>query len=103
MVCNYNLVYNYPMQTKPQIEQARDIIRKNPHLIWYSKNYDGFEERTIFEHVLNYGQWEDVQELVRIYGFKESLKVLKELTKGPRQNLYPQVSHYFNLYFSQYA
>lgn len=91
------------MQNKSKIEQARDIIRKNPHLIWYSKNYDGFSERTIFEHVLNYGDWDNVQELVRIYGFKECLKILKELTSGKRQNLYPQVNHYFNLYFSNYA
>lgn len=91
------------MQNKPQIEQARDIIRKKPHLIWYSKNYDGFTEKTIFEHVLNYGEWEDVQELVKIYGFKSCLTILKELTKGPRQNLYPQVRHYFNLYFTNYA
>ena len=92
------------MQNKSQIEQARDIIRENPHLIWYSKNYDGFSERTIFEHVLNYGQWEDVQELVRIYGFKGCLNILLEIiTKYKRNNLRKEVISYYPAYFKAHA
>jgi len=91
------------MQNKSQIERARDIIRHKPHLIWYSDNYDGFSERTIFEHVLNYGEWEDVQELVKIYGFEGCYNLFKDLVKGARQNLYPQVAHYFNLYFLKHV
>jgi len=92
------------MKGKPKIEQARDIIRKNPHLIWYSKNYDGFTEKTIFEHVLNYGQWKDVQELVRIYGFKECLSILSEMiTKHKRNNLRKEVINYYSAYFKSHA
>jgi len=92
------------MQNKSQIEQARDIIRKKPHLIWYSKNYDGFEERTIFEHVLNYGEWEDVQELVKIYGYKGCLTILKNIIKMyKRNNLRQEVLSYYPKYFQAHA
>ncbi len=92
------------MQNKSQIEQARDIIRKKPHLIWYSKNYDGFTEKTIFEHVLNYGEWEDVQELVRIYGFKACNEILEEMvTKYKRNNLRKEVISFYPMYFKAHA
>ena len=91
------------MKNNSKIELARNIIRKKPHLIWYSKNYDGFTEKTIFEHVLNYGEWDDVQELVRIYGYDKCYKIFQELTKELRQNLYPQVKHFYNLYFSSHV
>jgi len=92
------------MQNKSQIERARDIIRHKPHLIWYSDNYDGFSERTIFEHVLNYGEWEDVQELVKIYGFEGCYKIVVEMIlKYKRNNLRKEVVSFYPKYFKAHA
>lgn len=83
--------------------ELRDFIAARPHLIWYSKNYDRLEEGSIVEHVLNYGTWDDVQELIRIVGIERTANIFRTDAFRQRTNYRKQVRNYFKLYFDKYA
>jgi len=82
------------------------FIKARPYLVWYVKNLDGLPEESIIEHVLNYGDWNDVQEMIKILGMKKTARIFREKStpdKFGRQNYRPEIRHYFQLYFNKYA
>lgn len=83
----------------------RDFIAARPHLIWYSKDYDRMDEAAIVEATLNYGNWNDVQKLFRIIGIENAARAFRKqmVTGRQRGNYYPDVAHYFTLYFDKHA
>lgn len=85
--------------------ELRDFIAKRPHLIWYSKDYDNLSEESIVEHVLNYGDWDDFQEMTRIMGIKRAAEVFRAqmVVRRQRGNYYPEVARFFALYFDTHA
>jgi len=93
--------YNVQMATGA----LRDFIAARPHLIWYSKNYDSLDEVPIVEHTLNYGDWDDVQALIRILGMNKVAQIFRKQMSTGRQrgNYYPEVARYFTLYFDTHA
>ena len=52
--------------------EIQEFIKKRPHLIWYVKDYEHLGEESIVEHVLNYGDWNDFQEMIRIMGIERA-------------------------------
>lgn len=86
----------------------REFIEKRPHLFWYIKKEDlkDLTENSIVEHVLNYGSWKDVQEMIKLFGLRETAGIFRERSKPDkfgRQNYRPEIKNYFNLYFEKYA
>ena len=80
-----------------------EYIKKRPYLIWYTKNYEGLSTESIVEAALNYGDWDDVQKLIKILGIKRTAAIFRKKSKQKRCNYEPKVKHYFQLYFSKYA
>ncbi len=83
-----------------------DFIKKRKYLIWWVKDYDKLNAESIVEATLNYGDWDDVQALIKIMGIKEVARIFRAKSKPSpmgRQNYRPEVKHYFNLYFNKYA
>ena len=82
------------------------FIKKRPYLVWYVKDLNKLDEASIVEHVLNYGDWDDVQGMIKILGMKKTAKIFREKsTPSPmgRQNYRPEIVHYFNLYFNKHV
>lgn len=83
---------------------TKEFIKKRPHLIWSTRDFDSLSDEPIVEAVLNYGNWEDVQTLFNILGIKKAAKIFKEQTrKNRRVNYRPEVVNYFKQYFKKYA
>ncbi|MCK5510861.1 hypothetical protein KAI65_04975 [Candidatus Parcubacteria bacterium] len=82
-----------------------DFIKKRKHLIWYVKNYDRLDAESIVEATLNYGDWDDVQTLIKIIGIKKMAKIFRKQInlRWGRCNYSPEVKNYFTLYFKKYA
>lgn len=83
-----------------------EFIRKRPHLIWYTRSYNELSAESIVEAVLNYGDWNDVQTLIKILGVKRLAKIFKEKSKKSkigRCNYRPEIKNYFSLYFKKHA
>lgn len=81
----------------------QDIIRKKPYLTWYTKNYDSLDENAIVEAVLNYGDWDDVQKIIKILGIKKVAKIFRKQISGFRTNYDDKTKNYFKLYFNKYS
>ena len=96
------ICYNYSMKS----DKIHQFIKKRPYLIWYVKNLDGLDEASIVEHVLNYGDWDDVQEMIKILGMKKTAEIFREKSipsKMGRQNYRPEIIRFFNLYFNKHV
>ena len=82
-----------------------DFIKKRKYLIWYVKDYDALDDEAVVEATLNYGDWDDVQTLIKIIGIKRMAKIFKKQTtfKSGRCNYDKSIVNYFKLYFDKYA
>ena len=76
------------------------IPQEDPSLIWYTKNTPNLSDESVLEHVLNYGTWKQVQEVVGIKGLKGTVDLYHLLVNKPRSNIKPRIKYYFDLYFS---
>ena len=83
-----------------------DFVRKRKHLFWSTKNYDGLSNGAVIEAVLNYGDMNDVRELISLLGMQDVAQIFRHKStpdKFGRQNYRPEIRHYFNLYFNKHA
>ncbi|MDO8655530.1 MAG: hypothetical protein Q7R48_03960 [bacterium] len=80
-----------------------DFVKKRKHLFWSTKNYDGLSNAAVVEGVLNYGDMDDVRELLSFMGIQEVAKTFRENTNRARVNYDPKIVNYFKLYFQKYA
>ncbi|PIZ65725.1 hypothetical protein CO051_06200 [Candidatus Roizmanbacteria bacterium CG_4_9_14_0_2_um_filter_39_13] len=76
------------------------IIQEDPSLIWYVRKHSHISDMSILEHILNYGNWKQVQEAIKILGMKDTVQLYTSLANKRRSNLMPRVKHYFDLYFA---
>lgn len=86
-----------------QINSIHDLISQKPYLAWYVKDVSQLSAQSILEHVLNYGSWEDVQTFIQLYGIKQTAQLFEQLHTSTRQNLLPEINHYFRLYFAAHV
>ncbi|MBU4351214.1 hypothetical protein L6250_03715 [Candidatus Parcubacteria bacterium] len=83
-----------------------DFVKKRKYLFWSTKNYDGLSNEAVVEGVLNYGDMNDVRELIALLGMQEVAKIFRDKSipsKVGRQNYRPEIIHYFNLYFNKHV
>jgi len=80
-----------------------DIIKNKPYLAWDIKNPEELSEQSVLEHVLNYGNWENVQEFIKIKGIRETAELFKQSLQKKRSNYAPEIKSYFIRYFNHYA
>ena len=85
--------------------KAQEYIKKHPYLIWWVKQYDKLNDEAIVEAVLNYGDWDDVQSIIKTLGIKKVAAIFRDQTnpKRMRCNYYKLTKNYFTLYFNRYA
>ena len=81
-----------------------DFVRKRKYLFWSTKNYDGLSSGAVVEAILNYGDMNDVRELIDLLGIKEVARVFHDnTTNRARINYDPKIVNYFSLFFNKYA
>ena len=90
------LCYNQSME-------IRNFVQKKPYLFWYIRDLDNLSEEAIVEVVLNFGNWQDTQELIEILGIKKTASIFRKKIAGKRNNYRPEIKNYFELYFKKYA
>ncbi len=79
------------------------IFKNKPYLVWYIKDKTSLSEKSMLEHILNYGDWDDVIEAEKILGLSRMKALFNEITSQKRINLKPKTINYFEKYFSKYA
>ena len=81
----------------------QEFIKKRPYLVWYVKDSSKLNDESIVEHTLNYGNWNDVQEAIKILGIKKTADIFNKQINQRRVNYDAKILNYFKLYFSKYA
>lgn len=76
------------------------IIKNKPYLAWYIKDPDKLSEESVLEHVLNYGNWDDVQQFIKLKGLIGTAKLFNKSLEGKRTNYSPAIKSYFYRYFN---
>jgi hypothetical protein len=86
-------------------DAIHDFIVARKHLVWYVKDHRALNEEAIVEATLNYGNWDDVQKLIEILGIARVALIFRKqmMTGRQRGNYYPDVAHYFTLYFNKHV
>ncbi len=87
-------------------EKLQEFIKERKYLIWWVKDHSKLNLESIVEATLNYGDWDDVQKLIKIMGIENVASIFWENSKPTaigRQNYRPEIKHYFHLYFQKYA
>ncbi len=82
------------------------FLKSKPYLLWYVKDKSNVSPEAAVEAVLNYGDWDDTQKIIKILGMKKVAKIFKEKSKKSkvgRTNYRPEIINYFDLYFKKYA
>ena len=80
-----------------------DFVKQRKYLFWSTKNYDGLSKEAVVEGILNYGDMNDVRELISLLGMQEVAKIFHENTNRARVNYDKKIVHYFSLFFKKYA
>jgi len=79
---------------------VNSIIKNKPYLAWYVKDPENLSEESVLEHVLNYGNWDDVQQFIKIKGKDKTTILFKKTLTNKRTNYQPAVQSYFFRYFN---
>ena len=86
-------------------QALKDYIDQRQDLFWYTpapKN-EKVSDDLLVETILNYGTMDDVRELFRIMGIKNVAQIFRNFVGRKKLNLFPEIYHYFNLYFAKYV
>ncbi len=78
-------------------------LKDKPFLVWYVKNKNNLSDKSVLEHILNYGNWEDFLEAEKIMGISRLKSLFNEIKNAKRINIKPQTINYFENYFARYA
>jgi len=87
-------------------KELGDFIAQRKELVWYVKNPRNLDDDAVVEAVLNYGDWNDVQEMIKIMGIENAAAAFRRSSKPDkfqRTNYHPKTRNYFQLYFNKYA
>lgn len=80
---------------------VNSIIKNKPYLAWYVKDPEKLSEDSVLEHVLNYGNWDDVQQFIKIKGLNETAILFNKSLNNKRTNYSPPIKSYFSRYFNK--
>ena len=80
---------------------VNSIIKNKPYLAWYIKDTETLSESSVLEHILNYGNWDDVQLFIKIKGITETANLFNKSSKKKRTNYTPAIQSYFSRYFNR--
>ncbi len=80
----------------------KEFKQSRKYLFWDVK-IDKLDEVAVVERVLNYGDWDDVQEMFEVIGIKKVAEIFREQISRRRNNYGRKINNYFSLYFNKYV
>ena len=85
--------------------EVKAFIRQHSSLFWYTPEdkKEDIGTELLVETILNYGTLDDVRNLFKVFGIKETARVFFDAEGRKKLNYYPEVYNFFSLYFKKYA
>jgi hypothetical protein len=85
------------------MKTLHELFKRKPYLAWYVADKEKLSEKSMLEHILNYGNWEDYLTAEKALGLKKISVLFQEMSSQKRVNLRPQTVNYFTKYLRKYA
>jgi hypothetical protein len=82
---------------------VQQLLAKKPYLAWYVRDPSKLSDSSVLEHVLNYGDWEDVQDFISIKGMQPTAEIFRAQLQKSRSNYSPIIRQFFTRYFATHA
>jgi len=79
-------------------KELQDFAASHRTFWWWVKDPRALDEESIVQGTLNYGDWDDVQELIRIMGMEEVARTFYRdiwISRRRRGNYYDDVINFF--------
>lgn len=85
--------------------EVKAFIRQHSSLFWYTPEdkKEDIGPELLVETILNYGTLDDVRNIFKVFGIKETARVFFDAEGQKKLNYYPEVYNFFSLYFKKYA
>jgi hypothetical protein len=86
-------------------DEREQYIAKHKSLFWYTPEDKKSEisDSLLVETILNYGEMEDIKELITIMGIDNAAQVFFSAKGRMIGNYYPEIYNFFNIVFTRYA
>ena len=81
----------------------KTFIKKRAYLVWHVKDLADLSHEAIVEAILNYGDFDDFNQLMKLLGKRNVATIFKKQLKNKRGNYSPKIKNYFQLYFKKHA
>lgn len=85
------------------LAMLQQILERKPYLAWYVRNKAQLSDESALEHILAYGNWEDIMSAQNMIGIEKMQAIFKNICNKKRVNLKPRTINYFEKYFAKYA
>jgi len=86
-------------------QDIRDFINENKNLFWYipEDKKEDVSLEFLLENILNYGSLESIKKLFELIGIKKANEIFRNQIENERNNYFPPVRNFFDLYFQRNA
>ena len=90
------------MNHSPEIKA---FIREHSALFWYTPEdkKEEISEELLVEMILNYGDLDAILTLIELMGIKKVSSVFFNAKGRKKLNYFPEIYHFFSLFFTRYA
>jgi hypothetical protein len=85
--------------------EVKKFIDDHNDLFWYSPapKSETVSDELLVESLLNYGTWEEVHDLFKVVGLQSVAAIFWGMKGRKKLNYFPEIHHYFDLYFKKYV
>jgi len=85
--------------------EIKAFIREHSVLFWYTPEdkKEEISEELLVEMILNYGDLDAILTLIELMGIKKVSSVFFNAKGRKKLNYFPEIYHFFSLFFTRYA
>lgn len=85
--------------------EIKAFIREHSALFWYTPEdkKEEISEELLVEMMLNYGDLDAIQKLIGLMGIRKVSSVFFNAEGRKKLNYFPEIHHFFSLFFTRYA
>jgi len=85
--------------------EIKAFIHKHSELFWYTPEdkKEEISEEFLVETILNYGDLDSILKLIELMEIKKVSEVFFNTEGRKKLNYYPEIYHFFSLFFTRYA
>jgi len=89
----------------PHSSEIKAFIREHSELFWYTPEdkKEEISEEFLVETILNYGDLDSILKLVELMEIKKVSEIFFSAEGRKKLNYYPEIYHFFSLFFTRYA